>query len=167
MPTAVVHVLLTIIAIDLFRDYFLPKHHLKKFPRWMVLVGGIAGLLPDVDMPFTWAYNFIFGTNVNFHAGVTHAYIFAALFLGVAWLLHFMKKEKASMLFAIIFFGYAFHITLDFFVLGGAYMPLWPFSAFQMPRTFISLDHLFGLDAILLILWLVHEEFKHKIKDYI
>jgi len=167
MPSAVVHVLLTIILIDIFRDYFLPKHHLKKFPRWMVLVGGIAGLLPDIDLPFTWIYNLIYGTDVMFHGGITHTFIIAVFFLIMAWLFYFKNYQKTALLFCLIFFGYAFHIMLDFFLLGGAYMPFWPFSSFTLPRTSLTLDHMFGLDAILLIFWLVHQEFKHKIKDYI
>jgi len=167
MPTAVAHILITIILIDIFRDYFLPKHHLKKFPRWMVLVGGVVGLLPDVDLPFTWLYDAVFGSQLGFHGGITHTYLIPAVILAVAWLMHFLKKEKVTLLLCLIFFGYALHITLDFFILGGSYQPFMPFSDFTLPQTLFTQDHMFGLDAILLIAWLFYEEFKHKIKDYI
>jgi membrane-bound metal-dependent hydrolase YbcI (DUF457 family) len=78
-----------------------------------------------------------------------------------------MDKKQAAILLFVIAFGYSFHIILDLFVLGGPYMPLYPFSNFTMPRTFVTQDQMFGLDAILLLVWLAHEEYKHRIKDYI
>ena len=50
MALALTHVLLVIVLLDLFRHYVLSK---KKFPRYLLVVGGIAGLLPDIDVP--WA----------------------------------------------------------------------------------------------------------------
>lgn len=49
MPLAVTHVLLTIIAVDLFRDYFLKNK--RYFTIHTVFIAGIAGLLPDMDLP--------------------------------------------------------------------------------------------------------------------
>ena len=51
MPFAVTHVLITIIIIDLFRKLVLKK---KNFPLHLVLIGGIAGLLPDIDVAVFW-----------------------------------------------------------------------------------------------------------------
>jgi membrane-bound metal-dependent hydrolase YbcI (DUF457 family) len=167
MPNAVAHILITIILIDIFRDYFLPEHHLKKFPRWMVLIGGVAGLLPDIDMPFSWLYDAISGSQLTFHGGITHIYLIPVVILAIAWIMYFLKKEKATMLLCLIFFGYALHITLDFLILGGVYQPFMPFSNFSLPHTLFTQEQMVGFDAILLIAWLFYEEFKHKIKDYI
>ena len=54
MALAVTHVLLTIIVLDLLRHYVFDK---KKFPRYLVVIGGIAGLVPDIDILFNWIYN--------------------------------------------------------------------------------------------------------------
>lgn len=167
MPGAVVHILLAIILIDIFRDYFMPKHHMHKFPRWMVLIGGIAGLLPDLDLPLGWVSSLIWGQDYYFHTGITHTFMIPFVFLLIASLLYFIKKDKSALLLTIIAAGYSLHIILDFFVLGGSYAPFFPLSTLTLPRTFIDLDHVMGLDAIIFILWLFYEEFKNKIKDYI
>ena len=52
MPQAVVHVLFAIIALDLVRDYLIKDK--KKFPLHYVFIGGVAGLLPDIDIPVFW-----------------------------------------------------------------------------------------------------------------
>lgn len=166
MPNAVLHVILTIILIDIFRDYVLPKHHHHRFPRWMVLVGGIAGLAPDIDVPISWVVSWISNTTVSFHGGITHTLIFPIVIALVGFVLHFMNKKKASIVMWIVAFGWFFHLTLDCTFLG-AYNPLWPINGVQFcPHTF-SNNIMPGLDAVLLIAWLIHEEVKHKIKDYI
>ena len=47
MPFAATHVLLTIIVIDPYRDYICKNKSL--FSLHTVLIGGIAGLLPDIE----------------------------------------------------------------------------------------------------------------------
>tara|TARA_Y100000034_G_scaffold125404_1_gene174896 strand:- start:851 stop:994 length:144 start_codon:yes stop_codon:yes gene_type:complete len=44
MPYAVTHVLVAIIVAELLRDYW------KKFNLHYVLIAGIGGLLPDIDI---------------------------------------------------------------------------------------------------------------------
>ncbi len=73
MPYAVTHVILTIVIADLYRDYAAKK----KFPMIYVLIAGIAGLLPDLDIPALWAFNFVFGTNYNFHRIYTHSLVYS------------------------------------------------------------------------------------------
>ena len=48
MALAVTHVILTIVILDLFRHYVFKK---SKFPRYWLVIGGIAGLFPDIDIP--------------------------------------------------------------------------------------------------------------------
>lgn len=57
MPLAVTHVLLTIILVDLFRDYIM-KNHKKYLTLHTIMIAGIAGLLPDIDIPLFWLLNF-------------------------------------------------------------------------------------------------------------
>ena len=56
MPYAVAHVILTIVIADIYRDYFAKK----RFPMIYVLIVGIAGLIPDLDIPASWLLNLIF-----------------------------------------------------------------------------------------------------------
>jgi membrane-bound metal-dependent hydrolase YbcI (DUF457 family) len=162
MPQAVTHVILTIILIDIYRHYFAKK----KFPRWYLLVGGIAGLLPDIDMPIGWAYNWVFGTSYNFHGGITHIFLIPICIAFLAFLVYKIKDKKLGFLMGLIAFGWAFHIFLDFIVLA-AYMPFWPFYTQSLFSPLMDPTQMAGLDAVLLLLWLVHEEVAHKIRDYI
>ena len=173
MPLAVTHVLLVIIALDLYRDY--ATRHKKYFTLWTIFVGGLAGLAPDIDIPLRYLLS-LSGFNVPLlmHGGITHTPIFGLVFLipfAICWL---MKKHKLAVIFAVISFGILFHIFLDFLVGGGNVqgLPLlYPFSE-EGYKIFIAADEndfptRAGLDALILILWLFHEERKHKILDFI
>ena len=168
MPEAVVHVLFTIIVIDLFRDHIIKDK--KKVPLHYVFIGGVAGLLPDIDVPMFWVLNNILGLNVPwFHRVFTHTFLFMGIFVALGLLFYDFKK-KWSRVFAIIAFGIFFHIFLDWFFTGGV-APFYPFSG-----TFYGFD-LFGrigypliaqgMEAIVLLWWLWHEERTHKISDFI
>ncbi len=168
MPQAVVHVLFTIIAIDLFRDHFLKNKQL--LPLHYVFIGGIAGILPDIDIPLYWILNKFLGYNVPwFHRVFTHTFLFVILFLSMSLIFYDLNK-KYSKIFAIVTFGVLFHIFLDWFFIGGV-APLYPFS-----DTVYSLNLLGrldiplvmeGLEAVVLLAWLWHEEKTHKISDFI
>ncbi|MBR9699623.1 metal-dependent hydrolase [Candidatus Woesearchaeota archaeon] len=169
MPYAVTHVLLTIIVIDLYRDYIAKKGSISLHT---VLIGGIAGLLPDIDILADWILSF-FGYGVM-HGTITHTPWFALLFLIPGLVFQHRREKKKAMLYYVISFGVFFHLFLDWF-LGGGYhlgvMWLYPFSFWTHK---IHLLNMFGwnhvpaaLDALILILWLWHEEVKHKIKDFI
>jgi len=164
MPMAVTHVILTIVIIDIFRDYISKR----KFPRWYVLVGGIAGLFPDIDMPIAWIYNFFAGTSYDFHGGITHILLIPVIIAAFSFVAYSRKNKSLGLLLGIIAFGWAFHIFLDCFLVGG-YLPLWPFYTESLCPQFISerVSYMAGLDAIVLILWLIHEELAHRIRDYI
>ena len=168
MPQAVVHVLFTIIAIDVFRDHFIKNK--RKIPLNYVFIGGIAGLLPDIDVPLFWLLNNFLGFNVPFfHRIFTHTFLFALIFLAI-FLIYFDFNKKASMLFGIITFGVAFHIFLDW-LLVGAVAPFYPFydAAYGLNlvgRLGLPLA-IQGLEAIVLLWWLWHEEKTHKISDFI
>ena len=52
MPYAVTHVIFALVIADVIRDYVVRDK--KKFPLHYVLIAGIAGLLPDIDILFDW-----------------------------------------------------------------------------------------------------------------
>lgn len=163
MAYAVTHVILTIVLIDLYRDYIARK----KFPTKYVLLGGIAGLLPDIDIPFGWIYNFLTGSQADFHGSLTHWSLIPML-LAIAALLSYevLRKPKLGLAFAVTSFGCFFHLILD--CMFSPCMIFHPFSPIACPAFFDSSPGVVaGLDAIILVLWLVHEEWTHKIRDYI
>ncbi len=167
MPQAVVHVLFTIIAIDLFRDHILKDKH--KLPLHYVLIGGVAGLLPDIDVPLFWLLK-ILGIDVPwFHRVITHTFFFILIFLAIS-LIYFDLNRKVSKLFAVIAFGVSFHILLDY-VFVGTITPFYPFYDAAYGLNLIGKLNLpllaEGMEAIVLLLWLWHEEKTHKISDFI
>jgi membrane-bound metal-dependent hydrolase YbcI (DUF457 family) len=166
MPLAVTHILTTIIVLDLYRDYVLKDK--KLFSMHTVLIGGIAGLLPDIDIPLGWIFS---GVK---HGSFTHTPFFALLFLIPGLILFKLNKKKLGVLFSVISFGVFFHVFLDWFLGGGMHsgvMLLYPFSTQTWKVHLFSMIGVSsiaqGLDAAILIAWLWHEEVKHKIKDFI
>lgn len=173
MPLAVTHVLLTIIAVDLYRD-FVTKHK-KYFSLHTVLVAGIGGLLPDVDIPLSWLLGLV-GYQIGLlgHGGVTHTPFFGLLFLLPAFYYLRQGKHKTGMYFFVISFGVLFHIFLDFLLGGGdpsGIMVFWPLATdgyriHLLNR--VGVSHLpAAVDALILLAWLYREETKHKIRDFI
>lgn len=168
MPQAVVHVLFTIIALDLFRDHFLKDR--RKIPLHYIFIGGIAGLLPDIDVPLFWILNRFLGFDIPFfHRIFTHTFLFIFIFLFIS-LIYFDFNKKTSILFGIIAFGVTFHIFLDW-LLVGAVAPFYPFSDAAYGLNLIGRTGLplaaEGVEAIVLLWWLWHEEKLHKISDFI
>ena len=105
---------------------------------------------------------------------IMHTPILGILFLIPFVIFWSMKKHKIAVLFLVLSFGVLFHLFLDWLVGGGdinGIMLLYPFSSEQFRGPFIGLVDGFpimeGLDAIILLAWLFHEERKHKIKDFI
>ena len=172
MPLAVTHVLLTIVVVSIYRDYF--TKHKKLFPLFTVLIAGIGGLLPDLDIPLSWLlYKFGIVIPLFSHGGITHTPFFAMLFLIPAIILWLKKRKKLAILFGVISFGVLFHVFLDFMLGGGSKYGLMLLFPFSMIRFSIIIDSSLptwfytGLDAAILLGWLLHEELKHKIKDFI
>ena len=167
MPQAVVHVLLAIIALDLFRDHFLKDKH--KLPLHLIFIGGVAGLLPDIDVPIFWLLKAMGFDVPFFHRVLTHTFLFAIMFLVIS-LIYFDLNKRVSKLFGVITFGVAFHIFLDW-LLVGYISPFYPFSYAIYGLNLIGGLNLplaaEGVEAIVLLWWLWHEEKTHKISDFI
>lgn len=164
MALAVTHVILTILVLDLFRHYLFGK---KVFPRYLLVLGGVAGLAPDMDIPFTWIYNGMTGAGADFHGTITHSLIFPCLFLTTAIILHLQKEMKWAKIAYVISAGWFTHLLLDC-LFGGYKSFFWPFFTVCQfcPQWGID-NYAIGIDAIILVVWLVHEELHKEIKDYI
>jgi membrane-bound metal-dependent hydrolase YbcI (DUF457 family) len=95
------------------------------------------------------------------------------IFLIPGIILWIKEKHKLAVVFFILTFGVLFHCFLDYLLGGGrmeGIMWFYPFSteAYKV-HLFLSWgfsDYGVGLDAILLLLWLFHEERKHHITDF-
>ena len=167
MPLAVTHVILTIVLVDLFRDYIIKNK--KLISLRYVLIGGVAGLLPDIDVPFFWLLSIFKPDIAWFHGTFTHLFLIPVI-ITIASLIIYRYNKKAGILAGIIAFGYGFHIFLDFLFYGCNMSPFWPFfnKSFSGLVPYLDVPALErGLDAIILLGWLWHEEIKHKISDFI
>ena len=164
MPYAVAHVILTIVIADIYRDYIAKK----KFPMIYVFIAGVAGLLPDLDLPASWIFNLVFGTHYNFHRIYTHSLIYSIIFFLAAIIFWIGRKEnyKIVIFFLAMSFGWFMHILLDCALAADGYLNSIPSIPLKFCPSPFTNDFLVGFDAIILILWLLHEQYKHKIKDY-
>ncbi len=174
MPLAVTHVLLPIVTLDIYRDYFV-RHRRKYFTLQTIFIAGIAGLLPDIDVPLSFFLSKLGISSALFmHGGITHTALFGLVFLVPGF--YYLKKERHHLAtyFFVISFGIFFHLLLDYVLGGGRFegiMWFWPISS-QGYKI-----HLFArlgwgslpqaIDAVILVLWLWHEEARHKIRDFI
>lgn len=178
MPQAVTHILIPLILLNIFRDFFVKNK--KTFPLHYVLIGGIAGVLPDFDIALYYILGF-FGFTLNeIHRTFSHNIIIPLLFLVFGFLAYGFKNKKLGVhhiklrnLFFIISFGIFTHLIFDFLV-SGLILPLYPFSNFAFGLNLINIFPEFirnsilpSFDAFLLIIWLIYLEFKHKISDFI
>lgn len=174
MPYAVTHVIFALVIADVIRDYVVKDK--KKFPLHYVLIAGVAGLLPDIDILFDW-----FSSGEPIHRLLTHTIFLPLYFLLIAFAVRKVKsktlakhKMRWSGVFYMLALGTLVHFLLDGILVGQVY-PFSPFSelawglnlASQAIQGVSANDFLAGVDAIILLGWLVHEEVKHKISDFI
>ena len=75
MPQSVTHVLISIILLSLFRDYCVKNK--KTFPLHYVLIGGLAGLLPDLDVALFMFLDFLVLHSMRFieHFHITFLFL--------------------------------------------------------------------------------------------
>lgn len=163
MALAVTHIIVTILVLDLIRHYVFGVH---RFPRHLVIIGGIAGLLPDIDIPLSWVSSFITGTTISLHGTFTHSFFFVGVALLTAIVLHYQEKNSQAHIFYVIAAGILMHLVLDC-LYGGYKTFFWPWSVATnfCPQWGIE-PFAASIDAIILVLWLVHEEVHKKVKDY-
>ncbi|MBI4439497.1 metal-dependent hydrolase [Candidatus Woesearchaeota archaeon] len=167
MPNAVTHVLIAIVLAGIFRDFFVKDK--KSFPLSYVFWAGVAGLLPDIDVPLYWlVHNFLKLDIPNFHRGFTHSIMFGLAFMALALLLG--SRRKISNFLWVFAFGVYLHILLDF-VLIGEIMPFYPFVMTKYGLHLFEKSGIFavseGIDALILLGWLCYIEYRHRISDFV
>jgi len=163
MPFAVTHILLPMILVDFFRDHVF---RIKKqfLPNKYVLLAGLFGLMPDIDM-----LSILLGMP-NMHGIVTHSIIFPVAFFAGFLIFYFLRRERTYKIFLMLFIGVSIHIFLD--ATFSDNIPIFfPFDFNQYGLNLIgSLRTWYNvyaaMDAILLFFWLIHEELEEKISDY-
>ena len=187
MPQAVTHILFPLILTSIFRDLFVSRNkseNKKKFSSHYVLVAGIGGLLPDLDVAAFWILHFFGFTFEAIHRTFAHSVFIPFIFLLLYIFLRNSDtnaricnigrhKLKLHLIFIAFAFGSFTHLLLDG-TLSGVIAPFYPLST-----QLIGLN-LFGyfpdvlellaaptLDAALLIIWIIYLELKHKISDFI
>jgi len=161
MPYAVTHVLIPIILIDTIRDHVF-KMKKKFLPNRYVLLAGIAGMLPDLDLLFT----------PYLHRTITHSIWFPLTFLFGFLISYTLRKEKLYKIFLMLFIGFSLHVLMDAILLGSV-APLFPLDSSEIglnlltPILLLGPDVYAAIDTVLLFLWLIHEELEHNISEYL
>jgi len=164
MPFAVVHIIVAIAILGIVRHYFSSKKTLT--PR-IILIGGIAGLLPDLDILLSWVYDILTRTTVDLHGLFLHSILFPILTLVVALTLFLTKKKKLAVIFSVITFGLILHSSLDCLFGGVDKNFLWPLKSTNSCPEWGLAGFAEELDAIFFVLWLGYLELRKKVKDYI
>lgn len=176
MPFAVTHILIPMILVDLVRDHLF-KEKRRLLHNNYVFLAGIGGILPDIDIFIGWILFFLTGAGVtDIHRLYTHTFVFPLILIALGVFAYKrIEKRHYWKILTMLGIGIFLHVLLDMVVLGdrGPVYPLYPFSDNPFfgwsifPQTVEGATILASIDAILLILWLIHEERTHKISDFL
>ncbi len=179
MPQAVAHILIPLIILALFRDWYNSKKD-KRFSLHYILIGGIAGILPDIDVAAFWVLHFFGFTFEQVHKTILHSSFIPLIFFILFFALRNVRlkelgrhKLKLNIIFLMLFVGSLSHLILDS-LFGEPFSPFYPLKDSEIGINLVSflpvpLQGLAmpSLDAALLIIWLIYLELKHKISDFI
>ncbi len=179
MPNPTTHILIAIILVELFREYFVKDN--KKFPRYYILIAAVAGIIPDLDLLAYYGLYFFGFSFQQVHRTFLHSLLIPLVLflLGLVFYKLNIKNKvigKRHMKISIILFifaaGSVIHILLDI-LFGGIIMPFYPFSDISIGFNLFAIfpDKLewmmpHTLDAALLFFWLIWMEFKLKVREY-
>lgn len=184
MPQAVTHILVPILLISIFRDFYLKNKDKKHFPLHYVLIAGLGGVLSDIDIPISFLLNILGAQNWYLHKTFTHSLFFPVILFALFLILKPINAKakicnlgrhnlKLSTIFLMLAFGVLIHILLDSLFGEMAYF-FYPFSMSDYGMNLVSylpleLQSLAipTLDGILLVIWMIYLELKHKISDFI
>ena len=178
MPHAVTHIIITMVVLSLIRHYLIGE---KKMKLYLVLLGGIGGILPDLDIVAYWILKFVNGAHLlDIHRGITHTIYFLFLFIILSLVFQFCTKHaELKKIFWILTLGIFIHLILDA-ILSGYINPFY----FDFLQIKFGIDYPIGLnllefeggledtlvpafDALVLIIWLTYEFSRNNIKDFI
>jgi hypothetical protein len=174
---ATTHVILPLVIADLIRDYFLKHKHRRLIPRKYIFFVGVGGILPDIDIALGYLLR-LFSVEVPqwlHHGRITHSiFIPIILFAISAFLWKDSKFSKGKykkqihhwfLITTLVTIGIVSHLLLD--GLAGDTTPYYPISqaaAFGAQR--FTHYMMVELDAVILLAWLFHEEWRHNIKKF-
>lgn len=179
MPYAVAHILVPILLIAIYRDFFAKN----RFSLHYVLLAGLGGVLPDIDILISLFRGFIEGEKFWLHGPFTHSILFPLAFL-VLFLIFQPVNLKAricnigkhnlrlSYIFLSIGFGVLIHLLLDF-IFGTGIGLFWPFLDLEIGLNLLQSSLyswetiMITLDGVLLVLWILYLELKHKLSNFI
>ena len=180
MPQAITHVLVPIILLSIFRHIYQKKTN-KRFHLQYVLIGGLAGIIPDFDIPLYWIMSPFGYTFEQIHRTFLHSIFIPLTFLVLAIISSYSIKKRIgrnklsiTIILLLFAFGSLIHLILDA-TIAGYIMPLYPLSLLKIGTGFpfnlfpenLGLMFLATLDGVLFILWIIYLELKHKISDFI
>lgn len=178
IPHAVTHVLVAIVLLELYRRYFVKNK--EAFPLHYIIIGGIAALIPDLDIALFYLLSF-FGFTINeVHRTFSHTLFLPLLFFILAGASYSFKSKKLGRkhlklrnIFLVIGFGILVHLILDATLIGKI-MPFFPLSDYSFGLNIMGFfptqwhnTIMPSLDAVVLIAWLISLEIRHKISRYI
>lgn len=188
MPQVIAHFLIPAFIVSIIRDFYLKKGGRKKFPLHYVLIAGIGGILPDIDIAVSVLLNFIGVEGWNIHKTFTHSLFFPLIFLLLFFILRPVNlkakicnltrhKLRLSTIFLMLFIGIVIHILLDALFGSGAFL-INPVGGFEdnMDYGIDLISYLPEklqewsmpiLDGVLFLIWIIYLELKHKISDFI
>jgi len=167
MPLSVMHVLVPIILLDIYRDYFMKN--IKLLPNHMLFLAGAAGLMVDLDLPLSALGSWL-GLPLPAHRILSHNIWIPLTFLALSLFFRYKKSKMLWKIFLMFAIGTASHLLLDA-TLMGTIAPFYPVNDVMWGLNIIPSkwwqDFAASMDAVLLLLWLSHEELKHRISDYL
>jgi len=176
MSYAVTHLFVPMFLLELYRDLIVKSK--EKFPFHYVLLGGIAGVLPDFDIAIFYVLSFFNFEIDSIHRTFSHNIFVPLFFIVLGFLFYNYKNEflgrrhlKLKTIFFVIAFGTFIHLLLDMIV-AGSIMPFYPILDYSIGFNLIRIFPLSwketilqSIDAAVLILWFIYIEVKHKITE--
>jgi len=176
MPQAVTHLLFPLVIGSWIKDWYEKKKSRGIFSLRYVLVAGIGGVLPDLDLAIFWILYYFGFTMEQVHRTFTHTIFLPLIFLILFFVLNNKVKLgrlKWNTIFLMLALGSSIHLILDG-TLSGYIVPLYPLLNLEvglnlvgmLPKPLMDIA-IPLLDGILLILWVVYLEWKHKVSDFI
>ena len=175
MPYATTHILIPILLVSIFRDFFAKK----KFSLHYVLIAGLGGIIPDLDIAAYWILHFFGFTLEAVHRTFMHSTLLLIILLSFALVFRKttfkIRKHKLNLgvIFLMLFIGSAMHLGLDA-TFEGQIVPFYPFNSTSIGLDLVNhlpkpLNNLFipSFEAALITIWLIYLELKHKISDFV
>jgi len=157
-----------------YSGIFILKKNKRKFPLHYVLIAGLAGLLPDLDIAVYYILSFFGFTLQEIHRTFSHNIFIPLIFLLLGFLFIGVRnrelgkhKLKLSTIFFVISFGVVIHLILDALVSGVVFL-FYPFSDYFVGLNLIRLLPVAWqqtieptMDAAILIFWIIYMEVRH------